>query len=77
MADKGKVNYDTFIMRHGLFRNLPKGKLGEPLYCTDTHELYIGQGEDKAPIPVVAQGGSGTDVQGMFFSVDAIAESDA
>ena len=77
MADKGKVNYDTFIMRHGLFRNLPKGKLGEPLYCTDTHELYIGQGEDKAPIPVVAQGGSGTDVNGMFFSVDTIAERDA
>lgn len=77
MADKGKVNYDTFVMRHGLFRNLPKGKLGEPLYCTDTHELYIGQGEDKAPIPVVAQGGSGTDVNGMFFSVDTIAERDA
>lgn len=77
MADKGKVNYDTFIMRHGLYRNLPKGKLGEPLYCTDTHELYIGQGEDKAPIPVVAQGGSGTDVNGMFFSVDTIAERDA
>ena len=77
MADKGKVNYDTFTMRHGLYRNLPKGKLGEPLYCTDTHELYIGQGEDKAPIPVVAQGGSGTDVSGMFFSVDTIAERDA
>lgn len=77
MADKGKVNYDTFVMRHGLFRNLPKGKLGEPLYCTDTHELYIGQGEDKAPIPVVAQGGSGTDVNGMFFSVDTLAERDA
>lgn len=77
MADKGKVNYDTFVMRHGLFRNLPKGKLGEPLYCTDTHELYIGQGEDKSPIPVVAQGGSGTDVNGMFFSVDTIAERDA
>lgn len=77
MADKGKVNYDTFVMRHGLYRNLPKGKLGEPLYCTDTHELYIGQGEDKAPIPVVAQGGSGTDVNGMFFSVDTIAERDA
>lgn len=77
MADKGKVNYDTFIMRHGLYRNLPKGKLGEPLYCTDTHELYIGQGEDKSPIPVVAQGGSGTDVNGMFFSVDTIAERDA
>ena len=74
MADKGKLNYTTFVMKHGLYRNLPKGKLGEPLYCTDTHELYIGQGEDRVARPLIAQGGSSTDTIGMFFSVETLDE---
>lgn len=33
-------------LRQGLKSELPKGLLGEPLFCTDTNELYIGKGEN-------------------------------
>lgn len=37
---------DLLKFKRGLFSNLPKKlEIGEPAYCYDTGELYIGNGE--------------------------------
>ena len=42
-----------FSLRKGLSRDLPThAPLGEPLFCTDTKELYIGMGKGIKPQPV-------------------------
>lgn len=42
-----------FSLRKGLSSDLPNhAPLGEPLFCTDTKELYIGMGEGIKPQPV-------------------------
>lgn len=38
--------------KRGLKANLPNGAVGEPLYTTDTNELYVGTGTTSAPVPV-------------------------
>lgn len=46
-----------FSLRKGLSSDLPNhAPLGEPLFCTDTGELYIGMGEDTKPQPVTNKG---------------------
>ena len=41
-------------IKRGKKENLPNGKIGEPLFVTDegAEELYIGRGEDKAPLKI-------------------------
>ena len=42
-----------FSLRKGLSSDLPThAPLGEPLFCTDTGELYVGMGEGAKPKPV-------------------------
>lgn len=51
----------TIQFKRGKKNDLPYGLEGEPLYCTDTNELYIGQGEGHAPKLINANGtGGGT-----------------
>lgn len=51
----------TMQFKRGKKNELPNGLEGEPLYCTDTNELYIGQGEGHAPKLINANGtGGGT-----------------
>lgn len=38
--------------KRGLKRNLPNGAVGEPLFTTDTNELYIGTGATSEPVLV-------------------------
>ena len=43
------IKQTRISLRKGLKSDLPShAPLGEPLYCMDTNELYIGMGEDKA-----------------------------
>ena len=44
--DAGELyNMTTILLKRGLKANIPaSASLGEPWYCTDTGELYIGQG---------------------------------
>lgn len=50
----------TVQFKRGKKSELPMGLEGEPLYCTDTNELYIGQGKDLPPKLINANGGTGT-----------------
>lgn len=56
----------TVQFKRGKKNDLPYGLEGEPLYCTDTNELYIGQGKDLPPKLINANGtggsGGGTDL---------------
>ena len=46
-----------FSLRKGLKQDLPtNAPLGEPLFCADTGELYIGMGEGAKPKPVTNKG---------------------
>lgn len=49
----------TMQFKRGKKNELPNGLEGEPLYCTDTNELYIGQGEGHAPKLINANGTGG------------------
>jgi hypothetical protein len=43
----------TFRFKRGTKDNLPPTALnGEPLFCTDTLELYIGRGQESPPSPI-------------------------
>ncbi|MFR5469972.1 MAG: hypothetical protein ACLTG7_00460 [Romboutsia sp.] len=54
----------TIQFKRGKKNDLPYGLEGEPLYCTDTNELYVGQGKDLPPKLINANGtgGSGGEV---------------
>lgn len=39
----------TVQFKRGKKNDLPYGLEGEPLYCIDTNELYVGQGKDLPP----------------------------
>lgn len=56
----------TVQFKRGKKNDLPYGLEGEPLYCTDTNELYVGQGKDLPPKLINANGtggsGGGTDL---------------
>ena len=55
----------TVQFKRGKKNDLPYGLEGEPLYCTDTNELYIGQGKDLPPKLINANGaggGGGTEI---------------
>lgn len=49
----------TVQFKRGTKDKMPYGLEGEPLYCKDTNELYIGQGKDLPPKLINANGGSG------------------
>lgn len=42
-------------IKRGEFKNLPNGELGEPLYTTDTKDLYIGNGKEETPTLIGGQ----------------------
>lgn len=56
----------TVQFKRGKKNDLPYGLEGEPLYCTDTNELYVGQGKDLPPKLINANGtggsGGGTEI---------------
>lgn len=44
------IKQTRISLRKGLKSDLPShAPIGEPLYCIDTEELYVGQGDDKSP----------------------------
>ena len=50
--------YDKIKFKHGLRQHLPQqADVGEPLYCIDTNELFIGNGEGRMPIGIVGPKG--------------------
>lgn len=52
------MSYDKIKFKHGLRSDLPsQGDIGEPLFCIDTAELFIGTGEGRAPVGVVGPKG--------------------
>ena len=68
----------TMQFKRGKKNELPNGLEGEPLYCTDTNELYIGQGEGHAPKLINANGtGGGTteNIQEYMEKVDDLEEN--
>jgi len=59
----------TIKIRRGLKQDLPsEGASGEPLFCTDTKELYIGVGPGSPPVKIAAffqaDGGNASSVYG-------------
>ncbi len=40
------IPYRQLWIRRGLKADIPVGALGEPLFCEDTHELFIGTTSD-------------------------------
>lgn len=62
----------TIQFKRGKKNDLPYGLEGEPLYCTDTNELYVGQGKDLPPKLINANGtgGSGGGTGGGEVTVD-------
>lgn len=50
----------TVQFKRGKKNDLPYGLEGEPLYCTDTNELYMGQGKDLPPKLINANGTGGS-----------------
>lgn len=59
----------TIQFKRGKKNELPNGLEGEPLYCTDTNELYIGQGETLAP-KLITGGGTTENIQEYMEKVD-------
>lgn len=66
MAD---VKTSTVRIKRGISSDLPsQAELAEPLFTTDTGELFIGQGEGKPPLKIgksdyeiwISQGNTGT-----------------
>lgn len=49
----------TVQFKRGKKNDLPYGLEGEPLYCIDTNELYMGQGKDLPPKLINANGTGG------------------
>lgn len=49
----------TVQFKRGKKNDLPYGLEGEPLYCIDTNELYVGQGKDLPPKLINANGTGG------------------
>ena len=45
-----------FTMKHGNKQEMPKLLLGEPAFCKDTGEMFIGNGEDKDPTRIGSVG---------------------
>lgn len=60
----------TVQFKRGNKRNLPYGLEGEPLYCMDTNELYIGQGKDVPPRLINANGAGGTGIDDNSVGLD-------
>lgn len=52
----------TMQFKRGKKNDLPYGAEGEPLYCMDTNELYIGQGKTLAPKLITGGSGGGTTI---------------
>lgn len=50
----------TVQFKRGKKNDLPYGLEGEPLYCIDTNELYVGQGKDLPPKLINANGAGGS-----------------
>lgn len=52
------MSYDKIKFKHGLRSDLPnQADIGEPLYCIDTRELFIGTGEGRTPVGIVGPKG--------------------
>jgi hypothetical protein len=46
----------TIRIKRGLKNNMPNASVGEPIWTTDTKELYIGDGESNTPIKIIGSG---------------------
>lgn len=56
----------TIQLRRGLRANLPaEGAIGEPFFCSDTRELFVGQG---AALPLLQVGTTGLNFMGLWDS---------
>lgn len=66
--------FDKIKFKHGLRANLPaSADMGEPLYCIDTNELFIGTGDDRFPVGLQGpKGDPGTPGRDGIDGIDGI-----